>query len=63
MRRKLATMNADHAAKYARAMAKTRVNMTVAERKREGERIFGKVPTAKELAMRLGVSHLVHKRV
>ena len=55
MRRRMTTADMDRAAKYARSTAHLRVNMTVTQRLREGDRIFGEVPTAKELRERLGM--------
>lgn len=62
-RRQLAAVDMKRAAAYARSTAKLRANMTVAQRLHEGDRVFGKVPTARELAARLGVSHLVKVRL
>jgi hypothetical protein len=49
----------DPIAKYVWETMDTRKNMTVAQRWREAERIWGRPPTLRELAVRAGVSRLV----
>lgn len=49
------SVNKENAAKYVWATMHVRQNMTVSQRLREAERIWGRVPTVRELAWRVGL--------
>jgi len=59
MRRHLSTRDGERTTAYVWDSMHLRKNMTVAQRWREAERFWGRVPTMRELAARVGVSRLV----